>query len=143
VTDAPAIREDTMIYREPIDGSENVQDIWGSQVEVKVVDAPEVAAFLAEGWVTNPEHIKNPPKAPVAKDDPRIAELEAEVATLRGALKSADEMIVKLQGDLKAATDLADAESKAKDEALAKLADAGKTTTADQSAKPTLGVKAK
>jgi hypothetical protein len=120
-------REDTMIYRKPAADSDPlaISNIWGNDLETRVVDAGEVDGMIGEGWVRDPRHIDNPPKAPVGsvpdKADPRIAELEEQVA--------------RLTDDLKAATDLADAESKAKDQALAKITE----LTAGE--KQTLGVK--
>jgi hypothetical protein len=135
MTDEVIQREDTMIYRTPADDSDPqaVSNIWGKDLETRVVDAGEVDAMIGEGWVRDPRHIDNPPKAPVGsvpdKPDPRIAELEDQVA--------------KLTDDLKAATDLADAESKAKDEALARVKELEPKPMPDQlqSAKPTLGIK--
>jgi hypothetical protein len=127
MTDETILAESTMIYRKPVEDSDPlaIQDIWGKQLETRTVDASEVEALKGEGWVTHPSHIEHPPKpeeaAGFVPDRKAEAALRAEIATL-------NERIDALEADLKAATELADAESKAKDEALAKLAEQGKTT---------------
>lgn len=144
-------REDTMIYREPTSDSDDnaVQDIWGKQLEVMTVDASEVQDYLAAGWVTHPLDLgKKPEERAGFKRDAgsgekelaetrlaldtaeklvdeqakRIAELETERDNAHAAEKLAIEAGDKIAADLKAAEELADAETKAKDEALAELA---------------------
>lgn len=137
------MREDTMIYREPTtDSDENaVQDIWGRQLEVMTVDASEVQGFLSAGWVQHPLDLgKKPEEIEGFKREPRAA--DKELAETRLALETAEKMLGektkamenlvasnlelqaqrdKAQNDQKAAEELADAESKAKDAALAEL----------------------
>lgn len=156
-------REDTMLYREPTDDSDDnqVQDIWGQKLETRIVDASEVPAFISEGWYTHPQEIGGVTRqeADASFDDDRVKRhagpaLEAaeklveELTKERDGLtaerdeavkdrdavrqlaaengKLADDRqaaIAKLTGDLKAAEELADAETKAKEAALAELAD--------------------
>lgn len=120
------ITEATMLYRKPAEDSDEAQisEVWGSRLETKVVDASEVESHAADGWVTNPAHIDNPPKSVAPVVDTK------EIDALR-------ERIVALEADLKAAQELADGESKAKDEALARVAEI------EAKAKPTLSVKEK
>lgn len=161
-----AIREDTMIYRAPTDETEVITDIWGKNLETRVVDASEVPAMLKDGWVTNPLHIDHPPKpeeaagfvpdrgevdalhATLEEAKKREDALAAEVAGLKDELKESKERetsivaswteeVGKLKADLKAAEELADGETKAKDEALAKVAEL------EAAAKNTLSIKGK
>lgn len=104
----------TMIYRKPVKDSDPlaIQDIWGKPLETRTVDGSEVEGFIADGWVRHPSHIEHPPAA----EEPALdrASVDAEVRELHSR-------IAALEADLKAATELADAESKAKDDALAKV----------------------
>lgn len=102
MTDEVIQREDTMIYRAPVPESETVTEVWGKQVETKVVDAPEVDGYLADGWVRHPDHIDNPPPPPAAvtKANGEIdalkaenADLKARIAALEAELKAAEELL--------------------------------------------------
>jgi hypothetical protein len=146
------LREDTMLYREPTDDSDEqaVQDIWGKRLEVMTVDASQVHEFLEAGWVTHPLDIGKSPEERagftrvagssdreltetrlaletaeklVDEQAKRISELEAEVKRVGDSLAAADEAALKVAGDLKAAEELADAETKAKEAALAQVAE--------------------
>jgi hypothetical protein len=136
------IREDTMLYRVPAKDTDpsTIHNIWGRDLETCTVDASEVEALKKERWVSHPSHIDNPPKPEEAAGFvPDRGKADAE-------LKAAHERIAALESDLKAASELADAESKAKDEALARLKALESYTIPEgvlQSAKPTLGVKGK
>ncbi|MES2902683.1 MAG: hypothetical protein V4696_00715 [Pseudomonadota bacterium] len=137
MTEEIAQREDTMIYRAPTPDSTDVQDIWGKQLEVKVVDAPEVDGFLADGWVTNPLHIDHPPKSnddaggvvgtpaadALAAAEKLIDELTDQNADLTAKLADAETSNTALTDNLKAAEELANEESKAKEAALARIAE--------------------
>lgn len=129
-------REDTMIYRTPTKETEETTDIWGKNLETRVVDATEVPDMLKDGWVTNPLHIDHPPKpeeaAGFVPDRGDIRDELEEALRREGALAAE---VDGLKGDLKAAEDLATAESKAKDAALARIAELEAKT------KPTLGIK--
>jgi hypothetical protein len=129
MTDETTLAEATMIYRKPVTDSDPlaIQDIWGQQLETRTVDASEVNVLKGEGWVTHPSHIEHPPSADDVPLDRKSVDAE---------LKALRDHISALESDLKAATDLADAESKAKDQALAKI------TELAAGEKPTLGVKA-
>jgi hypothetical protein len=106
--------------------------------------------MLKEGWVTNPLHIDHPPK-PEATGGGADA-LTVTIDALETSIKEAQEReaalaaeVAGLKGDLKAAEELTAAETKAKDEALAQLAEL-KAVHATPSgivsdAKPVLGVK--
>lgn len=144
---APAvIRDETMLYREPTDGSDEQQisEIWGKKLETRVVDASEVPEMLAAGWVRNPLHIDHPPKPEEAAGfEPANAGLREDVVSARAIadeaiarLAEAELKIERLEADLSAATELADAESKAKDAALARVAEL------EAAPKPKLGIKA-
>lgn len=115
MADAP-LREDTMLYRVPVKDSDPsaIHDIWGEDLETKVVDAPEVAQFVNDGWSTHPPHVQAPAK-PAAQ-----AALD-EAPALRDELDALNGRIADLEADLRAAEELAAAESKAKDEALARV----------------------
>lgn len=96
-----AQREDTMIYRSPAADSDQtaIQDIWGERLEVRTVDASEVPALLAEGWVTHPMDVGNkgkpeeaagfePVKGEALEAAEKLAEaLTEEVAQLKGEVK--------------------------------------------------------
>src|SRR3954464_6767290 len=112
-------REDTMIYRTPTKETQETTDIWGKKLETRVVDATEVPAMLKDGWVTNPLHIDNPPKPEEAAGFVPVSDTKA----LRAELDEAHQRIAALQTDLQAAEELANSESKAKDAALARIAE--------------------
>jgi hypothetical protein len=141
-TTAP-LREDTMLYREPTaDSDENaIQDIWGQRLEVRTVDVSEVADLLEQGWVQHPLDLGKKPEeragfekvAGKELEQTRLAldtaeklvgELTAERDALRPvqAMTEASEAATRSAADLKAAEELADAETKAKEAALAELA---------------------
>ena len=142
----PIVRDETMLYRAPTPETDDkaVSDIWGRRLETRVVDTADVAGLLAEGWVRNPMDLADTPGGEgmervvgkqeqatrealdtadklLAEQERRIAELEAERDAVRDELKAASEAGVKLAQDLKAAEELADAETKAKEAALAEL----------------------
>lgn len=101
-----------------------------------MVDASEVPAMLKDGWVTNPIHIDHPPKPEEAAgfvpvSDTKALQDELDAAKERETALAAE--VDGLKGDLKAAEELADTESKAKDAALARIA--------ELEAKPKLGIK--
>lgn len=147
-----AQREDTMLYRSPAPDSDKtaIQDIWGEQLEVRTVDASEVPGLLAEGWVTHPLDIggDRPKPEEAAGFEPvkgkaleaaenLAAELTKELDAAKGEIKDLTverDMLRDSAADtakerdealsnLKAAEELADAESKAKDAALARVAE--------------------
>jgi uncharacterized protein with von Willebrand factor type A (vWA) domain len=64
MADEQTQREDTMLYREPTPETDDhaVQDIWGEQLETRVVDASEVPDMLSEGWVKNPLDLGKKPE---------------------------------------------------------------------------------
>lgn len=115
MADAP-LREDTMLYRVPVKDSDPsaIHEIWGKDLETKIVDAPEVAQHVADGWSPYPPHTDAPakPAAQAALDE--APALQEELDTLRGR-------IADLEADLKGAEELIASESKAKDEALARV----------------------
>jgi hypothetical protein len=152
-TTAP-LREDTMLYREPTaDSDENaIQDIWGQRLEVRTVDVSEVADLLEQGWVQHPLDLGKKPEERAGFD--KVAGKELEQTRL--ALETAEKLVgeqdtrikqltdanIDLQGqrdqaraDQAAAEQLADAETKAKEAALAELA-ALKSSNASTKAKP-------
>lgn len=139
-TTAP-LREDTMLYREPTaDSDENaIQDIWGQRLEVRTVDVSEVADLLEQGWVQHPLDLGKKPEERAGFEkvagkeltntrlaletaEKLVEELTAERDALSKRLTEASEAILKVGSDLKAAEELADAETKAKEAALAELA---------------------
>jgi chromosome segregation ATPase len=109
-TDAPA-REDTMIYRLPAADSVEtaIQEIWGKRLEVRVVDSPEVADLLKEGWVTHPLDLDKPsaPQSQVA-DDPIGPEgaptLADEMKAKDDAIEAAEQLIEALTKERDALT---------------------------------------
>lgn len=136
IDEAPIeLREDTMVYRQPTAETDDttVQDIWGKRLEIRVVDASEVPAMLQDGWVANPQHIDNPPKPEESAGF--VPAGSAELGDLRAEVAAAKEVIDTLKSDLTAAEDLVAAESKAKDAALARVAEL------EAAAKPKLGIK--
>jgi hypothetical protein len=136
----PIQREDTMLYREPTPESAEVVDIWGKKLEARVVDASEVSAMLRDGWVTHPRHIDNPPKPEEAAGFVPVSDTKA----LQEELDAMRATISRLQGDLAAAEQLVASESKAKDEALARIGDLDAPAPTGQDvadAKPKLGIK--
>jgi hypothetical protein len=151
-TEAP-LREETMLYRTPTEDSDEsaIQDIWGQKLETRVVDAAEVADLLADGWVQHPLDLGKAPEQRAGFE--KVA--GNELAHTRAALETAEKLVkeqdkriddltrsnIALQeqrdkalSDLKAAEELADAETKAKEAALAELAEL-KSSTASK-AKP-------
>lgn len=120
--------ETTMLYRKPTSESDEgaVQDIWGKKLETRVVEASEVPAMISEGWVTHPMNVGKKPEELAGF----TRELGGQEALLREALESEKKLVAelvdknqKLEGDLKAAEELANAESKEKEAALAQLAE--------------------
>lgn len=132
-------REDTMIYRAPTKDTQETTDIWGKNLETRVVDASEVPDMLKDGWVTNPLHIDHPPKpeeaAGFVPDRGEVDALRAQIEEAKERESALAAEIDGLKGDLKAAEDLTASETKAKDEALARVAEL------EAKAKPTLTVK--
>jgi hypothetical protein len=151
-TDAP-LREDTMLYRTPTDDSDEnaVQDIWGQRLEIRTVDVSEVADLLNEGWVQHPLDLGKKPEERAGFAKVAGKELEHTRAALDTAEKLVAELTkerdlsltsrskaqtlldekarrwrsaTSCSSDLKAAEELADGETKAKEAALAELAEA-------------------
>lgn len=101
MSEEQTLREDTMIYRAPTPESEEtaVQDIWGKQLETRVVDASEVPAMLKDGWYRSPADIGREPKpeeaagfvpvkgAALETAEKLIDELTRENAALKNDLK--------------------------------------------------------
>lgn len=119
-------RDETMLYRKPTkETDENaVSEIWGHRLETRVVDASEVPSLLSEGWVEHPMDLtgERKPEVKAAKAD------NSEPVATKEALATAEQLIAKLTdengkliADLKAAEELAEAETKAKDALQAEL----------------------
>lgn len=83
---ADELREDTMVYRKPTDGSDeaSIQDIWGQKLETRVVASSDVPALLAEGWAAHPLDIGKKPEERAGF----VRELGGEEALLREALEA-------------------------------------------------------
>lgn len=120
---------DQMLYRKPENpDAEGVTEIWGKKLETKIVDANDVPAMLEQGWATHPNHIDNPPAnvpSPSLSDALQSSndQLQGDLDEARRALVEERERVSILEGDLKAAQDLCAEESKAKDAALARVAE--------------------
>lgn len=98
MADEQQVREDTMLYREPTDESDEaaVQDIWGKKLETRVVDASEVPALLNDGWVRNPLDLgKKPEERAGFERMPRTSDPSADA--LAAAEKLASELGEKVK----------------------------------------------
>lgn len=121
--------EETMLYREPTSDSdpEAVQDIWGEKLETLVVDASRVPELLGQGWATHPGDVGKSPEE--RADFERVhgtadAAIEALKDDIEGLTAERDTLRAenaRLAADLKAAEDLADAETRAKESLQSEL----------------------
>lgn len=146
MTDQPTaeLREETMLYREPTPETDEtaVQDIWGRRLETRIVEAGDVPALLEQGWVSHPLELGKSPEERAGFE--RVpGKADKELAETRLALETAEKLVAeqekrldqltqanialqeerdRARADLKAAEELADAETKAKEALQAELA---------------------
>lgn len=104
-------REETMLYREPTDDSEKIEEIWGRELETRVVDAAEVPEMLSSGWVVHPLDLgKKPEERAGFERVPRQADRELELA--KEAAQTAEKLVRELTAENeKLRADLAAAEA--------------------------------
>lgn len=98
--------EKTMLYREPTGDSDqqSLQDIWGRELETRVVNASEVPNLLADGWVQHPLDLGKKPEERAGFSRVASGELQLTRDELDAAQNLADELTAE-NGKLKAEID--------------------------------------